>query len=186
MLSDRIKELTELNNMTLKELAKTTGIPYSSLQKYASGEQTPGAEVFIKLASNLPVDLNHLLLGPSYDREDPIEQQGDIDIGLFKEIVGAIRSESSEVKNERLDDLLDELVSIYNSARKCPDIATRAFLFESQIKLLNTTIVKQRIDFAAAATNNSELSKGTREIAAGMEESQRSTLSAIEETKTDD
>lgn len=61
----RIKALAVDNGITLKELSLRAGIPYRSMQNYASGKQLPGLEALTKIKEAVEVDLNWLLVGKS-------------------------------------------------------------------------------------------------------------------------
>ncbi len=64
-VGERIKALAVDNGITLKDLSLRAGIPYRSMQNYASGKQLPGLEALTKIEEAVEVDLNWLLVGES-------------------------------------------------------------------------------------------------------------------------
>ena len=72
-IGQKIKQIAADNSFTLKELADRAGIPYRSMQNYASDKQQPGVEALTKLRELLDIDLNWLLtdgetLSPAKDQ----------------------------------------------------------------------------------------------------------------------
>lgn len=60
---DRLKILTNILGLNLKEFSAKTGIPYQSLLKYLSGERRPTEDNLQKMAIHLGINLNWLLTG---------------------------------------------------------------------------------------------------------------------------
>lgn len=62
-IGKRLRSTLEACGMTMKKFEDVSGIPYRSLQNYASDQQKPGAEQLLKLRSALHVSIDWLLTG---------------------------------------------------------------------------------------------------------------------------
>lgn len=61
-INERLRQVIEAKGMTIKSFAQSVGIPLRSVHNYLSGEREPNAEVLIKIAQAMSVNLNWLLL----------------------------------------------------------------------------------------------------------------------------
>ncbi len=61
MISDRIKDLRELNNMTQAELARQLGITRSSVNAWEIGISVPSTQYIVELAQTFGVSTDYLL-----------------------------------------------------------------------------------------------------------------------------
>jgi len=61
MISDRIKDLRELNNMTQAELARQLGITRSSVNAWEIGISVPSTQYIVELAQTFGVSTYYLL-----------------------------------------------------------------------------------------------------------------------------
>ncbi len=61
MISDRIKDLRELNNMTQAELARQLGITRSSVNAWEIGISIPSTQYIVELAQTFGVSTDYLL-----------------------------------------------------------------------------------------------------------------------------
>lgn len=83
---ERLKQLREAKRYSRSALAKETGIPEKSLEKFEYGSATPTIDRLYKLAEVLDVTTQHLLDGDTPDEEDEIEldEIDDLDEGLIE------------------------------------------------------------------------------------------------------
>lgn len=93
-IGQKIRQLATDNELSLRELAERSGIPYRSMQNYVSDKQQPGADALTKLRACLDVDLNWLLSGddaasPSAEAEDT--GHCEIDPELMDDVVTRLR-----------------------------------------------------------------------------------------------
>ena len=61
-INERLRQVVEAKGMTVKSFAETVEIPLRSVHNYLSGEREPSAEVLIKIAQAMSINLNWLLL----------------------------------------------------------------------------------------------------------------------------
>ncbi len=61
-INERLRQVIEAKGMTVKSFAEAVGIPLRSVHNYLSGEREPSADVLIKIAQAMSVNLNWLLL----------------------------------------------------------------------------------------------------------------------------
>ncbi|MFC0930265.1 helix-turn-helix domain-containing protein [Pasteurella multocida] len=61
-IEDRIREVINARNMTIKGFAEEMDTPLRTLHNYLSGEREPSAEFLIKLSQSFNINLNWLLL----------------------------------------------------------------------------------------------------------------------------
>lgn len=61
-IKERIRDVINAQNMTVKGFAEAMDIPIRTLHNYLGGEREPSAEFLIKLSNKLNVNLNWLLL----------------------------------------------------------------------------------------------------------------------------
>jgi len=59
----RIKELRELSNITIEEMADHLGVPKETYEKYETGEEDIPASILFEVAHKLGVDMGLLLTG---------------------------------------------------------------------------------------------------------------------------
>lgn len=59
----RIKELRELSNITVEEMAKYLGVPEETYKRYETGEEDIPASILFEAAHKLGVDMGLLLTG---------------------------------------------------------------------------------------------------------------------------
>lgn len=71
-MSNRLKELRQQNNLTLKELGKKVSMLDSTLSQYETEKRNPDNEVWEKLANFFNVSVSYIK-GESYSKEDLIE-----------------------------------------------------------------------------------------------------------------
>lgn len=62
-ISERLKQVIDNNNMSIKEFSELSDIPYRSLQNYLLEERNIGAEALKKICTRLSVNINWLLTG---------------------------------------------------------------------------------------------------------------------------
>lgn len=62
-IKDRLREIIDSQNMSIKAFAESMQIPLRTLHNYLSGEREPSTEVLAKIATELNINLNWLLLG---------------------------------------------------------------------------------------------------------------------------
>lgn len=62
-IKDRLREIIDSQNTSIKTFAESMQIPLRTLHNYLSGEREPNAEVLAKVATELNINLNWLLLG---------------------------------------------------------------------------------------------------------------------------
>lgn len=62
-IGTRLKQALRDRAMSMASLASAAGIPYRSIQNYASDDQKPGAEALVKLKETLGIDIDWLLTG---------------------------------------------------------------------------------------------------------------------------
>lgn len=60
--ADALKELRKYNNYTLKQVAKGTEIPFQTIARYESGENTPSIIQAFKLAYFYDISINDMFL----------------------------------------------------------------------------------------------------------------------------
>lgn len=58
---NRIKELREESNLTMRDAAKLVGIPYTTYVGYEKGEREPNSEMLIRIASAFKVSVDYLI-----------------------------------------------------------------------------------------------------------------------------
>ena len=92
-IGQKIRQLAADNELSLRELAERSGIPYRSMQNYVSDKQQPGADALTKLRACVDVDLNWLLSG-----DDPSSRSTE-----------AEDAEHCEIDPELMDDVLESL-----------------------------------------------------------------------------
>ena len=59
---------------SMRNFAKAAGLPYRSVQSYASDQQKPGTEALLKMRNTLQISIDWLLCGeekPSFDFREP-------------------------------------------------------------------------------------------------------------------
>lgn len=71
-MSNRLKELRQKNNLTLKELGKKIDIPNNSLSQYENGKRQPKIKIWQKLASFFKVSVPYIQ-GLTYTTDELIE-----------------------------------------------------------------------------------------------------------------
>lgn len=119
-MSNRLKELRQKNNLTLKELGKKVDMLDSTLSQYENGKRNPKDEVWQKLADFFNVSLNYIK-NKYYSTHDLIEI-----IHYFYFLINANGDKNSKLYDEVK--LIDSYVSItshdeipsefYNSSSK--------------------------------------------------------------------
>ncbi|WGE60017.1 helix-turn-helix domain-containing protein [Actinobacillus equuli] len=62
-IKERLREVIDLQNMSIKAFSDSMQIPLRTLHNYLSGEREPSAEVLVKIATELNINLNWLLIG---------------------------------------------------------------------------------------------------------------------------
>lgn len=62
-IKDRLREIIDSQNMSIKAFAESMRIPLRTLYNYLSGDREPSTEVLVKIATELNINLNWLLLG---------------------------------------------------------------------------------------------------------------------------
>lgn len=61
-IKDRLREIIDSQNMSIKAFAESMQIPLRTLHNYLSGEREPNVEFLINLSEKLNINLNWLLL----------------------------------------------------------------------------------------------------------------------------
>lgn len=61
-IEERIRDIINAQNMTVKGFAEAMDIPLRTLHNYLSGNRDPSAEFLIKLSNKLNINLNWLLI----------------------------------------------------------------------------------------------------------------------------
>ena len=62
-ISDRLKQILDVKNMTIKEFSKLTGISYRSAMNYLNEGRDPNVEGLIKIHEALGISITWLLTG---------------------------------------------------------------------------------------------------------------------------
>lgn len=62
-LGRRLRQAVDAREMSMAGFARASGLPYRSIQSYASGDQAPGAVVLGKIKAALGVSLDWLITG---------------------------------------------------------------------------------------------------------------------------
>lgn len=96
---NRIKELREKNNLTLKELGQKTGMANNTLSQYETGKREPKLETWKKLADFFNVSVPYLqgIDEEIYDLKFPTKQEA---INFIHKIM--------KTQNIKLEDITDE------------------------------------------------------------------------------
>lgn len=61
VISERLRELKSSKKLMQKEIAKGSGIPLRTYQRYESGEREPSASIIVSLADFFNVPADYLL-----------------------------------------------------------------------------------------------------------------------------
>lgn len=96
---NRIKELRQKNNLTLKELGQKIGMANNTLSQYETGKREPKLETWNKLAEYFNVSIPYLqgIDEDIYDLKFPTKQEA---IDFIHQIMKA--------QNIKLEDITDE------------------------------------------------------------------------------
>lgn len=62
-ISERLNQLIELNNLTIKDFAERSEIPYRSMYNYVRSEREPNLDAIVKLQEKWNINLNWLING---------------------------------------------------------------------------------------------------------------------------
>lgn len=91
-IGSTLSALLEAKNLSLRELSKKTGVPYSTLQEWTSN-RTPKNPIQIqKVASHFDVSMHFLLFGAE-DRAEPLTKllKEDLFSGTFEISIKRVR-----------------------------------------------------------------------------------------------
>ena len=96
---NRIKELREKNNLTLKELGQKVGMANNTLSQYETGKREPKLETWKKLADFFNVSVPYLqgIDEEIYDLKFPTKQEA---IDFIHQIMKAQNIKLEDIQNE--------------------------------------------------------------------------------------
>lgn len=123
------------------DLARVLGISAQSLSNMRKRGTVP-YEKIVSIAAKKGLSLDYLLLGKSL---------GEIDKSLFNRIIEAVQAPDSELREMRLEDLIDEILTMYNSVIGLPSDEQQKWIGR-QVLIMSNMIIKRSIanteDFA--------------------------------------
>lgn len=88
-----LKQLLEENNLSLRELAKRSGVPNSTLQEWSSNRSPKNPLQVQKVAKALGVSMHYLLFGEE-DQSEPLTKllKEDVFSGTFEINIKRVRA----------------------------------------------------------------------------------------------
>lgn len=91
-IKDTLKELLEEKNLSLRELSKRSGVPYSTLQEWSSNRSPKNPVQTQKVAQSLGVSMHYLLFGQE-DSSEPLAKllKEDVFSGTFEINIKRVR-----------------------------------------------------------------------------------------------
>lgn len=103
-VGERLKELRDSKNMSLRELANVLEISNSVISAYETGKSSPTVNVIAKYIEHFGIDANWLVIGTKKTGDDLTENEVEI-LELFKWL-----QEREQMKwISRLEDRVDEI-----------------------------------------------------------------------------
>ena len=96
-MNNRIKELRQKNNLTLKELGQKIGMANNTLSQYETGKREPKLETWNKLAEYFNVPTSYLMGLNRNDLKFPTKQEA---IDFIRRIMKAQDIKLEDVLNE--------------------------------------------------------------------------------------
>lgn len=113
-IGDRLRQLRLNKNLSLSELAQQIGIAKSTLSKYEHNERIPGGDILRKLANYYNVDTDYIL---GLHKNDNVKMH-IFEILKKRGIVNSLDEEISDEQLEKIKEILDKALEIYNLAYK--------------------------------------------------------------------
>jgi transcriptional regulator with XRE-family HTH domain len=139
-IGQKIRQLATDNELSLRELAERSGIPYRSMQNYVSDNQQPGADALSKLRACLEVDLNWLLsAGDSSGRLTDAEtgEHCEIDGDLKEEVLELLRIHLPQYFSSPTSNVAVQAFSdTYNQVCHLPEGQSRSVSIRKAIGLI--------------------------------------------------
>lgn len=151
-ISDRMRLVLDQEKLSLREASEKSEIPYTSLQKYVSGGQSPGSEALVKFGSTFNVNLHWLLTGEGNDSvASPGSLTSEINTSLSNQIIKLMKKSLPQYfKHIETSVAFQVFPSIYNQVNHLTDSSERLISIEKAIGQyllrLNDDIVRNAKD----------------------------------------
>lgn len=139
--------LTRLSSLfgtkTDVELASKLGVASQTVSTWRGRNRVP-YEQLAEVSLQNEVSLDFLIFGRGKPQNPQIE--GQIDAGLFKNVINALNAPASELRGIRLEHLLDHVITVYNSLTQCESQSEKDRMLHAQIQLLNKLVAPHIVE----------------------------------------
>ena len=106
MISDKLKEIREKNNLNKRQMAKKLEIPYTTYNNYETGDREPKSKFLIKVSQTFGTTIDYLMDNTEYSEDvlKDLEQYKKND--TISDIILRLRSD------DRFRELVDTLCKL--------------------------------------------------------------------------